>query len=358
MAQKRTDYSKFTRQNGTIQVLMLWASLALHVVIGSNLGLFGRLDPIRVKPAGGTVRVVDLTPAEQTRVPEAAKAKPLPIAQTPINPEPATRAPLDSSSGGRAGASSFVPPRINRPQLPQPSSQIPQSPTVRQPNPTPIPSTPAISKAPNGADIPIPRPPRPSKQESEISNNPSTGNSGVQGRQKQPKPSKEEELTPNSSVDTPVITSTQKPQNPPNQPPKSPPPESQETVINDKPQERQRIQDAINGLKNKGNNLIEVKVPRELQRNSSCRIYKKIDMTWPIDKNGNLDLSTYGEENQFTREEILPDGRINSKEKSQVISIAKSTHASLTLSQKKELISKYKNGSDNFAYYSFKIPVC
>jgi hypothetical protein len=361
MAQKRTDYSKFTQPNGTIQVLMLWASVALHLAIGSNLGLFGRLDPIKVKPAGGTVRVVDLTPAEQTRVPESAKSKPLPIAQTPVNPEIATRTPVNSTNVGRSGASNFVPPRVDRPQLPQPSSQIPQSPTVRQPNPTPIPSTPAISKAPNGSDIPIPRPARTSKPDSDRINNPAEGNSGEQGKQrKRQKSSGAEDSTPNSSKEIPVIPTTRRRNNDKNQdqPPESPPPESQETVINDKPQERQRIQDAINGLKNKGNNLIEVKVPRELQRNSSCKMYKKIDMTWPIDKNGNLDLSTYGGENQFTREEILPDGRINSKEKSQVILIAKSTHASLTLSQKKELLSKYKNGSDNFAYYSFKIPVC
>jgi hypothetical protein len=133
MAQKRTDYSKFTRPSGTIQVLMLWASVALHLAIGSNLGLFGRLDPIKVKPAGGTVRVVDLTPAEQTRVPEAAKSRPLPIAPTPINPEIATRTsnPLPSKN---PGASPFVPPR-NRPSLPPPSSQLPPIQPVVPTNP-------------------------------------------------------------------------------------------------------------------------------------------------------------------------------------------------------------------------------
>jgi hypothetical protein len=116
MAQKRTDYSKFTQPNGTIQVLMLWASVALHLVIGSNLGLFGRLDPIKVKPAGGTVRVVDLTPAEQTRVPEAAKSRPLPIAPSQADPEPSTRKPLNDSltfSAPKAICSRYMPSAIS-----------------------------------------------------------------------------------------------------------------------------------------------------------------------------------------------------------------------------------------------------
>lgn len=355
MAQRRTDYSKFTQQNGTIQVLMIWASVLLHLVIGSNLGLFGRLDPLKVKPAGGTVRVVDLTPAEQTRVPEAAKSRPLPIAQAPVNPEISTRAPANSDNGGRAGAADFVPPRTSRPQRPQPSSQIPQPPAIRQPNPTPVPSTPAVSTAPNGADIPIPRPPRLSKQDGDGTNL-SESNSSSKGRQRQPKLSKEEDSTPASSIETPVIPARRRLNS--SSTPTPSPSDSQETVINDQPEDKQRIQDAINGLKNKGNNLIEIKVPRELQQISSCKIYKKIDMTWPIDEKGNLDLSTYGGDNNFTRENILPDGRINSIEKSQVISIATSTHRKLTSAQRKELVDKYQKNAENFAYYSFKIPRC
>jgi hypothetical protein len=138
MAQKRTDYSKFTQPNGTIQVLMLWASVALHLAIGSNLGLFGRLDPIKVKPAGGTVRVVDLTPAEQTRVPESAKSKPLPISKIPVNPEPATKAQVIPLQPQKPGVPIVVsPPPITPPfsvirkQLPPPSvapKPSPQSP--------------------------------------------------------------------------------------------------------------------------------------------------------------------------------------------------------------------------------------
>jgi hypothetical protein len=127
MAQKRTDYSKFTQPNGTIQVLMLWASVALHLAIGSNLGLFG-----------GTVRVVDLTPAEQTRVPESAKSKPLPISKIPVNPEPATKAQVIPLQPQKPGVPIVVsPPPITPPfsvirkQLPPPSvapKPSPQSP--------------------------------------------------------------------------------------------------------------------------------------------------------------------------------------------------------------------------------------
>lgn len=133
MAQKRTDYSKFTRSNGTVQVLMLWASLALHFLIGSNLGLFGRLDPMKIKPAGGTVRVVDLTPSEQTRVPEAAKSRPLPIAPVPVNPEIATRArsiPIKPKPG--------TPVLVAPPPIPSPSSVIQKPPSEPVQRPTPF----------------------------------------------------------------------------------------------------------------------------------------------------------------------------------------------------------------------------
>jgi hypothetical protein len=217
MAQKRTDHSKFTRSNGTIQVLMLWASLALHLLLGSNLGLFGRLDPMKVKPVGGTVRVVDLTPAEQTRVPEAAKARPLPISPTPVNPEIATRI-LGSPSPPRSsgGAANFVPPR-NRPQLSPPFRQPFNSPTVRQTSP-PIP-TPSTSKTSGKSDIPIfPRPPRLSQQDNEVTAGSNQGNSTIQGKprkkgtQDSPLDSSSEDISPTPPVDSsPVEPDKEKP---------------------------------------------------------------------------------------------------------------------------------------------------
>jgi hypothetical protein len=291
MAQKRTNYSKFTRQNGTIQVLMLWASLALHVVIGSNLGLFGSLDPIKVKPAGGTVRVVDLTPAEQTRVPEAAKSRPLPITQTPVNPEIATRIPgspsLPRNSGG---ASNFVPPR-NQPQLPPPSSQIPRqpsnSPTVRQPNPpVPIPSTNKTSGKP---DIPIVlRPPRLSQQDNEGTAGSNQGNSALQGKPR--KKGTQDGQTDSSSEDTPpiipvdpsLIKPDKKKINPSN--PLKPP-------VNSLVQLQQKLNQDIQNLKNSvgGNsNTIEKELPPVLNLSYSSNVAVRAIKKCKLDQSGYL----------------------------------------------------------------------
>ncbi len=352
MAQKRTNYSKFTQPNGTIQVLMLWASVALHLMIGSNLGLFGRLDPIKVKPAGGTVRVVDLTPAEQTRVPEAAKSKPLPIAPTPVNPETATRAPANPNNAGRSGASSFVPPRVvTRPQMP--SSQVPQPPTVRQPSSPSIPSAPLVNRV-NGSDIPIPRPPRLSGQENEGASNPSEGKSVARGRPS--RKSVADESTPNSSGDTSSTSRAQISKTPSDTSPNKVTPKNPGET-NSTSEERKKIQIAVAARTSAGSNFIRVEVPKKFQENSSCEQYKSIDMAWPIDENGNQDLSTFGGDN-YTREEIFPDDKISRKQRNQAISIAKSTHAEMSLSKKKELISKYKKNSPNFAYYAFKMPIC
>jgi hypothetical protein len=266
MAQKRTDYSKFTQPNGTIQVLMLWASVALHLVIGSNLGLFGRLDPIKVKPAGGTVRVVDLTPAEQTRVPEAAKARPLPIAQTPVNPEIATRIPSSPSPPRNPGASNFVPPR-NQPQLPPPSSQIPRqpsnSPTVRQPNPT-VP-TPSTNKTSGKPDLPIvPRPPRLSQQDNEGTAGSNQGNSTLQGKPR--KKGTQGGQTDSSSEDTPPVTQVDPSLIKPGKK-KIKPSNSPEPPIDPLFQLQQKLNQDIQNLKNSvgGNsNTIEKEIPPTL----------------------------------------------------------------------------------------------
>jgi hypothetical protein len=350
MAQKRTDYSKFTQPNGTIQVLMLWASVALHLAIGSNLGLFGRLDPIKVKPAGGTVRVVDLTPAEQTRVPESAKARPLPIAPTPVNPETATRAPLSSNSGVRSGASNFVPPRVNRPQLPSPSSQIPQSPTVRQSSPTPVPSTPAISRAPNGADIPVPRPPRPSKPDSESINSPVEGNSGALGGQRKPKKSNVEESIQSSSSGKPDISPSQKtkPNDSLEQPLKTPPSKNLGEG-NSTTEEKKKNQDFISSLKKFGTVFLKIDVPAELQASSFCKNYKDVEMIWLIDSSGNLIPD---------KEYFLPDDKLIEKLKNAGRSVAQSTHSRMNSSQKQRLVEQYIKDQENYAYFPFRLPTC
>jgi hypothetical protein len=157
MAQASTSFANLARSTTTIQILMIGASIGLHFLAASNLSWFGRLDPIKLKPAGGTVKVVDLTPAEQTRVPEAVKSNPLPIAPTQQNPEPATRSPGSSFSSGNPGTSVVVP---NRTQLPPPSSQIPRTPNPRQPTQSPSVQNPPTNST-SKREIPIvPKPSR------------------------------------------------------------------------------------------------------------------------------------------------------------------------------------------------------
>jgi hypothetical protein len=185
MAQKRTDYSKFTRSNGTVLVLALWASLALHLVTGSNLDKVGLTSPVKVKPAGGTVRVVDLTPAEQTRVPEAAKSRPLPIAPTPVNPEVATRA---VSKPFNPRSSAFVPPTFS----PPPKQKFP-------------PNLPTNNKN-DRANVPVTKQSRASQENPD--SKPNKDNSGVNregGNPKTPKGS-DNAGTDNNLLDNPPPT--------------------------------------------------------------------------------------------------------------------------------------------------------
>jgi hypothetical protein len=189
MAQTSLSFSNIARSHTTTQLLMILASIGLHYLIANNLGLFGRLDPVKLKPAGGTVKVVDLTPAEQTRVPQAVRSNPLPIDPTPVNPEPATRAPINTPAPRTPGA--FAPP-TNRSPLPPPSSQIPRTPNSQNPpNQTPRqPQTPPKNPTAKGPEIPIvPRPARPSQQDGTVSRSGTTegNNSGSRQPRRRPK---------------------------------------------------------------------------------------------------------------------------------------------------------------------------
>jgi hypothetical protein len=140
-----------------------------------------------------------LTPAEQTRVPEAAKSKPLPIAQTPVNPEPATRSTGNQLPQRNPGASAFVPPR-NQTQLPPPSGQVPRSPSNRipsQPPQTSVPNSPTSNKP----ELSAPRPPRASQQEGTDGNNPNDNVNKVKVKTRnRPQESKENDGVPPSKL--------------------------------------------------------------------------------------------------------------------------------------------------------------
>jgi hypothetical protein len=200
MVQKKIDFLKFTRSSGTTQVLMFWASLGLHFLVGSNLGWFGRLEPVKFKPVGGDVNVVSLTPAEQSRVPEAVKSKPLSIVPTPVNPQSVTRISSSSSPPRNSGgASNFVPPR-SQSQLPLQPSNNP-TPTVRQPTQPPIVPAPPNNPTSNRSG----KQPRSSDSGDNIDTNSRSG-----GRP--PRKTVEEP----SQSDNPVIAKN--PLNPPNSP--------------------------------------------------------------------------------------------------------------------------------------------
>jgi hypothetical protein len=269
MAQTSLSFSNIARSNTTTQLLMILASIGLHYFIANNLGLFGRLDPIKLKPAGGTVKVVDLTPAEQTRVPQAVKSNPLPIDPTPVNPEPATRAPINTPAPRTPGA--FVPP--NRSPLPPPSSQIPRNPNSQTPpNRSPRqPQTPPKNPTAKGPEIPIvPRPARPSQQDGTISRGNSTQGSTSGDRQPRRRP-KDDSQSPDSSE------RQRDPKDPELPPPRKiptetpPPPKSDDLVA----MQRQFDRD-VQGLKQSvaGTEEKDAKLPRKQNYPtgvSSCR---------------------------------------------------------------------------------------
>jgi hypothetical protein len=347
MAQKRTDYSKFTQPNGTIQVLMLWASVALHLVIGSNLGLFGRLDPIKVKPAGGTVRVVDLTPAEQTRVPESAKSKPLPIAQTPVNPEPATRAPLRSLPSRNPGASDAVPPR-NRPQLPSPSSQVPRQPITQKPtNPPQVPQ-PSIPTNPNSKKPELSsagsKEQRLPQQEDLDRNNTKIDNSGQSGGVKKKRTSiaEKDESNTDSPIDSLLDKSKKKTGD------ISEKPNEKDKIKSDASGEEQKnlskeVNDAIKSLKEGGQfpakNVYEFSVPVSLLQSSPIKKYKLVAVIWPTNSDGELlDISPI----------ILPNRR-SEYSFEEIAKTAKEAYSQFGAEKKKTL-------RDSTIIYKFKVP--
>jgi hypothetical protein len=115
-----------------IRFLAVVFSTGVHYVVASNLHLFAFPEPLKLRPVGGTVKVVNLTAAEQNRVPNAVKSNPLPIASNPVNPSTA-------SQGSSTLPNSVLPPAISPAPDPAPSptrssSRATPSPAV-QPSP-------------------------------------------------------------------------------------------------------------------------------------------------------------------------------------------------------------------------------
>ncbi len=77
------------------QALAIAISTGINYLLAINLGLFTRFTPPKIRPIIGGVKVVDLTPAEQTRVPAAARSTPLPITPLPVDPTLASPRPFN-----------------------------------------------------------------------------------------------------------------------------------------------------------------------------------------------------------------------------------------------------------------------
>jgi hypothetical protein len=136
MTQSSIDPSNSPPSNVPFQVLAAVLSVGMHYIIASNLGLFDRLIPVPIKPVGGTVKAVDLTAAEQSRVPEAAKAKPLPVNPIQSGTEQATQPIPNAASPGVMSGNA---PRNNN-SNPTPQRSARSTPQVNQPGILPKPS--------------------------------------------------------------------------------------------------------------------------------------------------------------------------------------------------------------------------
>jgi hypothetical protein len=339
MAQKRTDYSKFTRSNGTVLVLALWASLALHLVTGSNLDKVGLTSPVKVKPAGGTVRVVDLTPAEQTRVPEAAKSRPLPIAPTPANPEIATRATSSPLPSRNSGVSTFLPPR-NRPQLPPPSTQVPSNQPVVPTNPN--------SKKPELSNDP--RNKRFSQEGGSENDKGESGDNTGRRKKKESQPDKDDKSQVNESeseqekIDRKDKEKKDQQERDEKKRKDKEKKDQEEREKNKKDQpidtEEKELRTVLDNFKQKGITLISLEIPKESLQISICKKYKKVRVFWPIDGNGELvDVTPI----------FLPIKTLNENYTDPAKEIVKKAYNELPLTRKKTLANK-------FADYSFQIP--
>jgi hypothetical protein len=211
------------------QVLAVAISAGCHYLLVNNLGLFARFDPPKIRPLSGGVKVVELTPAEQTRVPAAAKSAPLPISPTPIDPATATRqpfnpfgqnSPLPPTRPARATRilpttpDKSIPPRSDRsnsPVKPPINPQIKVIPPAKQSLPTTSPSKPDSSPSLDDSGAP----PANDRAGAGKSPSPSTGSTPNSGKTS---PSLDD---PNSDRRTPPTStaSSSPPKTPAAQPP-------------------------------------------------------------------------------------------------------------------------------------------
>lgn len=152
-----TSFPRFRSSKSTIlsQVVAVVVSTGINYLLASNLGLFTNLSGISSRPLTGKVKVVELTPAEKTRVPAAAKADPLVATPSLLNSSSTTLPPFGQ---GNQGAGVLPVPRVtpNRTQLKKSNSFNPKT-TSKNPNKPAVTGQPlAPSKISKPGKLPIP----------------------------------------------------------------------------------------------------------------------------------------------------------------------------------------------------------
>lgn len=152
-----TSFPRFRSSKSAIlsQVVAVVVSTGINYLLASNLGLLTRFNTPSDRPLVGKVKVVELTPAEKTRVPAAAKADPLVFTPTPANPSSATVSPF-----GQGNATGVLPvPNVtpNKNRLKKSTSFNPKT-TSKNPNKLSskgLPVTPSKTSKPGKLPIPI-----------------------------------------------------------------------------------------------------------------------------------------------------------------------------------------------------------
>jgi hypothetical protein len=161
------------------QLLAVAISTGIHYLLVSNLGLFAPLESPKIRPSGGEVKVVELTPAEQTRVPVAVRSTPVATMPGATNVAPVTSpsfVPFGQSNSvyrprtdGSLRSPIAVPSRIIPKRSFPPSGRIktPQKPVVRRSQNPAIP-TPIASSANQSLDEPIASNPAAARQRNSL----------------------------------------------------------------------------------------------------------------------------------------------------------------------------------------------
>jgi hypothetical protein len=318
-------------------------------VIASNLGLLDRLIPVPVKPVGGTVKAVDLTASEQSRVPEAAKAKPLPVNPIQSGTEQATQPIPNASSPGVLSGNT---PKTNRPT---PKTSASQNPPTNKPGIMPKPSNtvkkndprykvdrnnkfPGITAKPDGSsdqnDQPGSRGGKNSRgtQEDQTKTDQQNQNPGEKPNQGKPTP------TP-----TPTTTSTPSP---------SPP---EDKFAQERKNLEREAKGVVNSFRNSKVKVTQLNIPNDIQQTlqSRTRKYRPIKVfLWvtDVEKDGVVVLAQSLSRIQQPSKSLLVTPAQAESDRDRIDKVVNESYDRLSKTKKLE----YK---DQVVLYEFNIPV-